>query len=302
MLIPPRSSAHGLRRSIVCQSRDFETQWYRRWAQLIAAGAPALDEFGPDFARVFGKVWDGMKFLPDLTPNYRHRKLWEWCAITEALNNEGQLAPGRTGCGFAVGREPLPSLFAGMGASVLASDFGSEGDSWGQSGQQARDLEQIRWPGLVSKSAFEQLVRFKSADMRDLQALGDEQFDFLWSSCALEHLGSLEAGIRFIEDSVARLRPGGVAVHTTEYNVGSAENTLEEGGCVIYRKKDILQLSDRLRETGAQLAEPNFDAGNDLPDTEPDLPPYYESGRQHVKLMIGGHIATSILLVIKAPL
>jgi SAM-dependent methyltransferase len=242
-----------------------------------------------------------MNFLPDGTPTYRHRKLWEWCAIAETLSKAGQLVGGRTGCGFAVGREPLPSLFAARGTAILASDLPIEGDSWAQTGQQVSDHEQVRWSGLISRSAFEQLVRFELVDMRDLRVLGEDRFDFIWSSCALEHLGSLEAGIRFIAETTARLKPGGVAVHTTEYNVSSEENTLQTGWCVIYRKRDIIELSDRLCRMGARLEEPNFDTGSDLADTEPDIPPYYQGQRQHVKLVIDGYIATSILLVITAP-
>ena len=44
-------------------------------------------------------------------------------------------------------------------------------------------------------------------------------FDFTWSSCALEHLGTLAAGADFVVAQMDCLRPGGVAVHTTEFLV-----------------------------------------------------------------------------------
>lgn len=36
-----------------------------------------------------------------------HRKIWEWCFICQALDERDMLVSGRTGLGFAVGREPL---------------------------------------------------------------------------------------------------------------------------------------------------------------------------------------------------
>ena len=51
--------------------------------------------------------------------------------------------------------------------------------------------------------------------MRDLpDDLGS--FDFIWSSCSFEHLGSLGEGERFVLEALRFLKPGGVAVHTTE--------------------------------------------------------------------------------------
>src|SRR5262249_6030052 len=104
--------------SFVCQSKHFDSNWYRRWALKIAKGDPDINRFGPNFAQTFAKVWDAMAF-DGSSPLYRHRKMWEWCAISHALEVRGMFAPGRRGCGFAVGHEPLPSLFASLGADIL---------------------------------------------------------------------------------------------------------------------------------------------------------------------------------------
>ena len=50
----------------------------------------------------------------------------------------------------------------------------------------------------------------------------------LWSSCSLEHLGSISHGIEFILNSLKCLKQHGVAVHTTEFNLSSNEETLNE--------------------------------------------------------------------------
>jgi SAM-dependent methyltransferase len=187
-----------------------------------------------------------------------HRKLWEWCAIAQSLQERSMLQAGRSGMGFAVGHEPLPSLFASLGVRVIATDFVSmeDGGAWGTTGQLATSLEEVHWPGLISKEDFASRVSFESVDMRNLPALDGQKLDFIWSSCALEHLGSLELGLRFILRSLAYLRPGGIAVHTTEYNVSSDDRTVEAGDTVLFRKRDIERLDRILRIRGCGLESP----------------------------------------------
>ncbi|MBB3395041.1 class I SAM-dependent methyltransferase [Rhizobium sp. BK060] len=284
--------------SFVCKAEHFDSSWYRRWALRIANGDPDLYRFGDDFAKTFAKVWEAMQF-EGKSPRYRHRKMWEWCAIAQVLDERGQLQPGKRGCGFAVGYEPLASLFATTGAEILATDLQpAHTDMWAATGQQVASVDQIFWPNLIDLDSFRSKVRFQSVDMRDLSVLPERSFDFVWSSCSLEHLGSLEAGLTFVERATDLLKPGGVAVHTTEFNVSSRENTIEAGDNVLYRETDLRQLERRLRNRCATLHELKFDVGHAEFDRDYDRPPYYSSGRHHVKLDIGGFVSTSILLVI----
>jgi hypothetical protein len=278
--------------SSLCRQSDLSTDWYKKWVARIVAGAPVLPE---EQRAVWGTVWAGMR------GKFMHRKLWEWCAITQALEERGMLQPGRRGIGFAVGQEPLASLFVGLGASVLASDYveASEAGSWDTTGQLAASKEAILWPGLVSKQVFDRQAEFQSIDMRDLSALPEATFDFSWSSCSFEHLGSLDQGMTFVRDGMRLLRPGGLAVHTTEFNLSSAEKTSTEGPTVIYRRKDIEELDRSLRAMGCGIERLNFDAGTDDADLNFDPPPYYTSGRQHLKLQLNGYVCTSILLIIR---
>jgi len=54
-------------------------------------------------------------------------------------------------------------------------------------------------------------------------------FDFCWSASAFEHFGSIDQGLAFIERIIECLKPGGRAVHTTELNVSSNDDTVAEG-------------------------------------------------------------------------
>lgn len=231
-------------------------------------------------------------------PGGLHRKAWEWCFIVQALHERRILGPGRRGLGFAVGEEPLTSLFAGMGCEILATDLHSDRadkDGWIEGKQHAAGLAQLNTSGLCAPELFESMVRFRSVDMREIP---DELagFDFLWSSCALEHLGSLQYGINFVLKAMDCLRPGGVALHTTELNVESDDLTLETGHDVIYRRRDLRELADKLRLCGHGVEPLTFDMGDTDADRHVDEPPYV--GRVHLKLRIGGFASTSYGLVI----
>lgn len=188
----------------------------------------------------------------------------------------------------------MPAVMAKYGCQVLATDIEpvEEGDAhWG-----ASSAADIFYDGICSQELFLQQVGFRNMDMAGIPADLTGRFDFLWSCCALEHLGSLAAGIDFVLDSVKCLRPGGVAVHTTELNLSPRLGTLETPGLSLYRKSDVKELKRRLRSRGARLMPCNWTKG-DLPqDAYVDLPPYQED--VHLKLMIEQFVVTSMGLLI----
>jgi SAM-dependent methyltransferase len=278
--------------SSLCRQRDFTAPWYNKWRTEIAQGAPELEA---DRQAAWGPVWQGMQ------NKWLHRKLWEWCAIAQALDERGLLTPTTTGLGFAVGREPLASLFAQRGCRLVATDFpqSDQGSNWSKTGQLAASLDAIHWPKLIGEPDFTDRVTYQPVDMRDLRNLPTAHFDFLWSSCSFEHLGSLNKGLDFVRHSLQCLKPGGVAVHTTEYNVSSNEQTVKTGDSVIYRRQDIEALDRSLRPIGCAIEALDFEAGSDPHDIGFDYPPYYSHGRQHIKLNLHDHISTSLLLIIR---
>jgi hypothetical protein len=227
-----------------------------------------------------------------------HRKLWEWCYITQALYERDMLCPGRRGLGFAVGQEPLPAMFARLGCHIVATDLfeaQAKKAGWVNTHQHADNLEAINARGLCDPGLFQQRVTFRHVDMtripQDLRA-----FDFIWSSCSLEHLGSLARGMRFILMALQCLKPGGYAIHTTEFNVSSNSSTIEHGPVVLFRRRDIEQVAEKLKSCGHNI-EVEFIEGHDLGDHFVDTPPYEQ--KIHLKLQIAEYVATSIGLIIK---
>jgi hypothetical protein len=258
---------------------------------MLASNALARDFFHPEF-RAFYE--DRLK-LGQMTTI--HRKVWEFAYVFHHLNRLGALKPGARGLGFGVGSERLPAIFASMGVDVTATDAPHDVGGWRETGQYSASLEDLFHPDIISRETFDRLVHYQGADMNNIP---DELtgYDFCWSSCALEHLGSLQNGMDFIVNSVEKtLRVGGVAVHTTELNLSSNEETLETEGCVLYRKQDLERLCQRLEERGHWVQPLRLEPGDLPPDYLVDLPPY--SSNPHLKLMLASYVTTSVGIVAK---
>ena len=233
-------------------------------------------------------------------PMVMHRKLWEWAYICQALEERGMLAKGKRGLGFAVGREPLVALFASRGCEIIATDLdevAAQDAGWASTNQHAASLGVLNSQGICDADEFRDRVSFRVVNMNQIpEDLGS--FDFVWSSCAIEHLGDLKATEEFMSRMMDCLRPGGVAIHTTEYNLFSDTETVESGHTIILRRCDLEAIVDRLANEG-HLPEPlELDVG-DAEDDKVILSPPYE-GYPCLKIWIGSHAATSVGLIVQA--
>lgn len=236
-----------------------------------------------------------------------HRKPWELAYICQALAERGLLVPGTRGLGFAVGAEKLPAFLASIGCRVTATDLSSDDErnhDWAKTGQWVGTRDALNADGLCPEAEFRERVEFRPVDMNqvpdDLRG-----YDFTWSTCSFEHCGNLELGLRFLERQMDCLKPGGVAVHTTEFNLSSNDDTLAEGSCVIYRLRDIEEVCQRLRSRGHHVEPIDIDPGSTELDTFVDPPPYYTSAQEpggrvkHLRLCLAGHASTSIGLIVR---
>jgi hypothetical protein len=251
-----------------------------------------------------------------IAPIY-HRKLWEYAFVLQCLHEHGLLRPGARAMGFGCGEEPMASYFAALGLDALVTDLepaAAARKGWVDTHQHAKSLEAAFHPELVSRETFEAKVRHEFLDMNAIPSV-PESFDFCWSICAMEHLGSIEAGLSFVENSLKVVKPGGLAIHTTEYNYLSTDKTREHGEVVLFLRKHIEALSERLRSQGHELLGPDYSVGHGVLDDFIDVPPYgHEAGGwlvndqtphldpafpAHLKLSISGYAATCFGLVVR---
>jgi hypothetical protein len=266
-------------RSQLCSAESLRSPELRAWAQRLR---PVWDAAGADRRDVM-----------------LHRKMWEWLFIAEALHEHDMLAPGRRGLGFGVGQEPLVAAFAAQGCDLVATDQPHElavSSGWTDSSVEwAGGLEHLPTHGLVSGDELARRVQYRDVDMNHLP---DDLrgFDFTWSSCALEHLGTLATGTDFLMAQMDCLRPGGVAVHTTEYLVSSDDSpsTVETGGTVFYRRSDIRDLVDGLHQAGHAI-DMDYTLGTTPDDVHVDVAPYTDV---HLRTQLGQYVTTSVALIV----
>lgn len=263
--------------SQVCRFGTLDSPAFRRWIARL------------------GDTWDA------------HRKKWELAYICQVLAERGLLTAGMQGLGFAVGTEKLPAFLASHGCRITATDLPAEDErnrAWAATGQWVGDLEALNAHGLCPATEFRERVRYQPVDMNDIPA-DLAGYDFTWSTCSFEHCGSVELGLRFLERQMACLRPGGLAVHTTEFNLTSNDDTISDGPCVIFRLRDIEEVCRRLVDQGHTIEPLDVDPGGHELDRFVDPPPYYESAKEphgrikHLRLGLFGYASTSIGLIIR---
>ena len=203
--------------------------------------------------------------------------------------------------GFGVGREALPALFSSYGCDIVATDLDEHEamkKEWIQSGEHAQGKKELlRKIYELDQEKVEENIIYRTVDMNEIP--GDlRNFDFCWSSCSLEHLGSIRQGMEFVKNSIKVLKKGGIAVHTTEYNLYSNEDTLETEGLSIFRKKDLLQLKSELEEEGYYVEPFDWNYGSTIQDNFVDLPPFGMKN-SHLRLMLDKYPCTSVGIIIK---
>lgn len=268
----------------------FNQAWLARRIAMLEAPGPEDDPLTIRVARQSDCGSAYQTWMAELgQPPMINRKQWEWAAICRAFDAAGCLLPGARAVGFAVGWEPLPAAFAGRGLDVVATDLPTSdrrARGWSRTGQHLD-------PNAAGPVAG---VTYRGVDMAALPT-DLTGFDLLWSSCAFEHLGTIEAGMSFVERAMACLRPGGWAVHTTEYQLTGP--AVLRGPTVFYRREDIEGLVARLVAAGHRPVPlgPLGRQWEGTLDAFVDLPPH-----QNTSLVVrtGPVHSTSLVLAVQA--
>ena len=245
-------------------------------------------------------------------PRVFHRKLWEFAFVLQALWERGMICRDKRGLGFGCGHEPIPSYLAKKGGQLTVTDIAPEeakSKGWLNSGQHATTIDALFMPHLVDRTTFDSNVALRYVDMNaipnDLTG-----YDFCWSICALEHLGSIAAGLAFVRNSLTTLRPGGVAIHTTEFNFADEDQTIDNWPTVLFQRRHFTQLAEELRNEGHEIDELDFHVGDKPLDKFIDIPPFahdwprsiaqeWGDSPAHLKISIDGFASTCFGLIIR---
>lgn len=230
-----------------------------------------------------------------------HRKQWEHIVILEAARQAGVLASGRCALGFGVGTEPIPAVLASFGLNVTATDQAqADAAHWTNRNEHAASVEALVKPTILDPNALRERVRFRTVDMNHVpEDLGT--YDMVWSSCAIEHLGSPSAGLEFVIKSLRLLRPGGLAVHTTEFDLTPSHEAVDYGHCALYRLVDLEGLQQEVSTMGLAMTLNPYVAFEHPADRTIAPPVSVGNETFHLKLALHDSVATSIALVIRRP-
>ncbi len=205
----------------------------------------------------------------------------------------------------------VPAVLAARGVGVLATDLPAEDErasGWKETGQHADALSGLHMPHIVGADQFYSLCDYRPVDMNAIPADLHGTFDFCWSMCSFEHCGSLDLGMDFVVNSVKCLKPGGVAVHTCEFNLHGTDETIDNWGTVIFQRKHIEEIARRLTADGHELMTPDYSPGTGLLDSFVDTTPFPHQphfdmrlpNSPHLRLDVDGFPATSFGLIVKA--
>jgi len=231
-------------------------------------------------------------------PGIFNRKFWEWAFISQALYERDMLFPQKRGIGFACGQEPLPALFAKHGVTITATDLQEEHENslqWKQTGQHSASLNALEYPSICDSDILYKNVSFSPVDMSNIPSKFYD-FDFCWSSCAFEHLDSVEAGRQFILNSLKVLKPGGVSVHTTEFNL-SSKSSIDNPYMNVFGMDFFESLRSEVELQGHKFMPFDYRLGNH-PDEDYVYNFTNKSYSSHFKLELMTSIVTSIGIII----
>jgi hypothetical protein len=224
------------------------------------------------------------------TPALRRRQ-WETVFIHAVLEHAGALGPGRRLLAF--GEEGLAIAIATQGGTVLATDTAD----W---------LRAPPPPAPADKAAEHVAARlflrgFGASEvfLRRAQVSVDQLkgFDGCWSQAALQTFGAIEAGLDAVETSLQALRPGGVAVHTTDINLDSDDRISDRPDSVVFRRRDIEALMSRLLAAGHRVWPLNLHPG--VGDPADVTVAEHADDVPNLRQEIEGQVVTSFGLVVQ---
>jgi hypothetical protein len=289
-------------------------------ARRLAEDLPQRQQLTPCAANLHSKAstqadlesnWAAYWCAELKAPRVFHRKLWEFAFVLQALWERGMIGPDKCGLGFGCGHEPIPSYLASKGVRLTVTDMAPEdaqSKGWTNTDQHATTIDSLFMRHLVDRVTFDRNVGLRYVDMNAIPA-DLKGYDFCWSVCALEHLGSIAKGLAFIRHSLATLRPRGVAIHTTEFNFLNEDQTIDNWPTVLFQRRHFAELAEELRQEGHDIGELDFRIGDKPLDKFIDVPPFAHDWPQsvapewgapaHLKISIDGFASTCFGLIIR---
>lgn len=235
--------------------------------------------------------WRALRDLDLVRPNAPfHRKGWEFAQAIYGLRKLKSLPPDAVALGVGSGHERILYFLANRIAKVIATDL-YEGDF----AEKEASPIMLHTPEMFAPFHYRKgHLEVLTMDARKLD-FPSSTFDIVFSFSSIEHFGGHREAVMALREMFRVLKPGGVAVVTTELILNRLGRTRG-----FFRRREIEPLF--LQATGFELAGDEVDYGVErLFLQKPMEFPYEPTGKPCVVLRRGLTLFTSIALFLRKP-
>jgi SAM-dependent methyltransferase len=174
-----------------------------------------------------------------------HRKDWEWALGIIAMRRFGKLNEKSTAIGVGAGTEPVPFYLANMVKHVYATDLYGQNDGWKRAAPSDFPENPKKYAPFPYKADALTVMRMDGTNLE----FPSESFDIAFSFSSIEHFdggGKNHSGaLRSLREIERVLKPGGLAVITTEYIINDKKHPEFFNKRTIY--SDLIDTLERLK-------------------------------------------------------
>ena len=239
--------------------------------------------------------WESEDFLSILDEldlsfgrRYKHRKHWEFAQGILGLRRLGCLTPNALALGVGAGKEHPIYYLANVVKKVHATDIYGAGEFSGSDAP----AEMLVHPEKFAPFPYREdhLV----AQYMDGCALRypDQCFDLVFSFSSIEHFGGHKATTRSVREMARVLRPGGIAVITTELVLNDVAHP------EFFRREELDKFI--IRPSRLRLVEKvDFAISPSLIGNPLDLSTDISSTFPHIVLKLGPVVFTSVIMFLR---
>jgi SAM-dependent methyltransferase len=217
-----------------------------------------------------------------------HRKAWEFAHAVYGLRTLKRLSPNAVALGVGSGHEHVLYFLANKVSRVVATDL-YEGDF----AEKEASAIMLHTPAMFAPFHYRKdHLEVLSMDARQLD-FPSNTFDFVFSFSSIEHFGGHREAVMALREMFRVLKPGGIAVVTTELILNRLGRTRG-----FFRRREIEPLF--LQATGFDLVGGEVDYRVERRFLrEPMEFPYEPTGKPCVVLRRGLTLFTSIALFLQ---
>ncbi len=207
----------------------------------------------PNVSDIYNKEWNNV--LLELSPIFSmnresfHRKIWEFTHTIYILKKSGYLYPKNKGLAIGAGREQILYYLAYKIEKITGIDL-FEGNYIGGEDEPDIPKNPQKYAPFIYPEANLDIIKMDALNLK----FKDNSFDFIFSASSIEHFGSKKNILKSIKEMYRVLKPGGIAVITTEIKLNRLACNIPN--TIIFELNELLTL---FKQSGFLLYDNEID-------------------------------------------